>query len=114
MINISAAEDERGPYLVVQCQDGRVFMADDIDRSLVETHTWRIYSRKITPNCCYAYRPDSPGIMLFHREIMGAPKGMQVDHRDWNSLNNRRYNLRLATKKQNNSYIRPGRSRTGR
>lgn len=36
-----------------------------------------------------------------HREIMNAPKGMEVDHANRNTLDNRRENLRLATRHQN-------------
>lgn len=36
-----------------------------------------------------------------HREIMGAPGNLQVDHVNGNTLDNRRCNLRLATISQN-------------
>ena len=36
-----------------------------------------------------------------HREIMNAPAGLLVDHRNRNTLDNRRANLRLATYSQN-------------
>jgi len=36
-----------------------------------------------------------------HREIMGSPKGLLVDHRNLNRLDNRRENLRTATHSQN-------------
>ena len=36
-----------------------------------------------------------------HRLIMDEPKGLIVDHRDHNGLNNRRSNLRLCTNAQN-------------
>jgi hypothetical protein len=36
-----------------------------------------------------------------HREIMNPPKGLLVDHRNGDSLDNRRANLRLATHSQN-------------
>jgi hypothetical protein len=39
--------------------------------------------------------------MYLHREIMNAPKGLLVDHKNSNSLDNRRSNLRLATASQN-------------
>ncbi|MFA5251835.1 MAG: HNH endonuclease [Phycisphaerae bacterium] len=39
--------------------------------------------------------------MYLHREIMNSPKGMLVDHKDGNSFDNRRANLRLATRFQN-------------
>jgi hypothetical protein len=37
-----------------------------------------------------------------HREIMNAPAGALIDHRNGDSLDNRRANLRLATHSQNN------------
>ena len=40
-------------------------------------------------------------IISMHREIMGAPAGMLVDHRNRDTLDNRRENLRLATHSQN-------------
>jgi hypothetical protein len=40
-------------------------------------------------------------IVRLSREIMQAPKGILVDHRNGDSLDNRRENLRLATRCQN-------------
>ena len=37
-----------------------------------------------------------------HRVITGAGKGIFVDHKDSDSLNNQRCNLRLCTHRQNN------------
>jgi hypothetical protein len=40
-------------------------------------------------------------IIYLHRQIMDPPPTLLVDHRNCNSLDNRRANLRLATHKQN-------------
>ena len=36
-----------------------------------------------------------------HRDIMKTPKGLEVDHKDYNGLNNQRFNLRNCTHRQN-------------
>jgi hypothetical protein len=38
---------------------------------------------------------------LMHRQIMCAPKGLEVDHANGDRLDNRKGNLRLATRAQN-------------
>ena len=50
--------------------------------------------------------------VYLHREIMTAPKGRIVDHKNGDSLDNRRANLRLATHAQNSSNKRKTRSKT--
>ena len=45
--------------------------------------------------------PDKIKMVSLHREIMNPPKGLLVDHRNNNSLDNRRANLRLATHIEN-------------
>lgn len=50
---------------------------------------------------------------LLHREILSAPEGMDTDHINGNGLDNRRENLRLCTKQENNfnkRHIRNGKS----
>ena len=39
--------------------------------------------------------------IYMHRDILGIPLGVEVDHKDGNGLNNQRYNLRPATHAQN-------------
>lgn len=70
-----------------------------------------------SPNTWYARRESwlgdgkSKGVLL-HRAILGAPEGVEVDHKDGDGLNNRRSNLRLATHKQNMGNMRKHRNNT--
>ena len=50
--------------------------------------------------------------VYLHREIMNAPKRRIVDHRNGDSLDNRRANLRLATHTQNMHNRRKTKSKT--
>ena len=50
--------------------------------------------------------------VYLHREIMKAPKGRIVDHKNCDSLDNRRANLRIATHAQNSSNKRKTKSKT--
>jgi hypothetical protein len=41
-----------------------------------------------------------------HRLVMNAPPSMEVDHKDRNRMDNRRQNLRIATRQQNQCNLR--------
>lgn len=54
-----------------------------------------------------AYWEDGkPKTTSLHRDVMNNPKGMDVDHIDQNRLNNRKSNLRIATRSQNMANVR--------
>lgn len=44
--------------------------------------------------------------ILMHRVIMNTPVGLEVDHKDFNGLNNQKYNLRNCTSDENRRYRR--------
>lgn len=48
----------------------------------------------------YAYRVGGDERLLMHRVILGAGEGEEVDHVDFDGLNNRRSNLRLASRSE--------------
>jgi hypothetical protein len=49
--------------------------------------------------------PGRTKLLNLHRVITNAPKGLVVDHKNCDSLDNRRANLRLATRSQNNQNV---------
>ena len=53
-------------------------------------------------------------IIFMHRQIMNPPEGFVVDHKNCDSLDNRRGNLRLATYSQNMCNRRKRKSATSR
>ncbi len=71
----------------------KVFL-DDEDYEWAKKFKWNISNG-------YAKRYENRKGILMAREIMNFPAGMDVDHIDRNRLNNRRSNLRVATKTQN-------------
>jgi hypothetical protein len=91
---------------------GKVAIIDNGDLPLVSQYKWhaqksrdgRVYAKTTLPR---AHREERAKRLSMHRLIMGAPEGVLVDHRNGDTLDNRRSNLRLATNKQNNRNIRP-------
>lgn len=82
---------------------GQVALIDDADWELIKDYSWFA----VKPHKVYyavGHKPMINGIrkkIKMHRLIMNAPPGQQVDHINGNGLDNRRENLRLATKSQN-------------
>jgi hypothetical protein len=91
-----------GQVAYVPLTQGYEAVIDAEDAPLVSGWNW--YAR-VQPGGNYAIRTDgSSGKRIcvhLHRFIMDAPDGLEVDHIDGDGLNNRRCNLRLATRSQN-------------
>jgi len=96
-----------------------VALVDDCDYERVSAFSWCIQKSRYT---LYARRSGkrkpgsrSPSVVLMHRLIMDAPKGLQVDHINHNGLDNRRSNLRLCTQSQNlgNTRVKSGKAFKG-
>jgi hypothetical protein len=88
----------------------------DRDYELVSQYTWRPYKGG-DPGANGTYYAiahehgrkfgEKDVSVIMHRLILNAPKGIKVDHRDGDGLNNQRGNLRLATNKQNSMNQKP-------
>lgn len=82
---------------------GKVAIVDAADYALLSQWKW---CARQDGKTWYATRnghdPDGKRITVrMHRQILDAPLGAEVDHRNADGLDNRRANLRLATKAEN-------------
>lgn len=83
----------------IEITGGREILVDKIDYDAVSQYKWHYcagYARRQVRVGPYKQRG-----VLMHREIMNAPSGTEVDHINGDGLDNRRENLRLATRSQN-------------
>lgn len=97
--------DKNGVYLYVEGTRNQFFMMDIEDLELLEKYTWKCSKRKGKKTFYVEtgikddknrYNFGIHNIIMDHHYF----KEFTVDHIDLNGLNNRRYNLRLATKRQ--------------
>ena len=96
-----------GNIALVPLTRGHTAIIDAADVPLVEGFNW---SALVLSRHVYAYRQSRAGCSLvttyMHRLLASPSDGLLVDHIDCNSLNNRRSNLRLVSKAQNQLNVR--------
>jgi len=101
-----------GNIAYVPLTKGYEAVIDAADAALVGQWNWHAME---DGGRVYAARKDhSAGrseTVRLHRLLTGAAKGVMVDHRDGDGLNNRRKNLRTATNSQNQHNRRPQQGR---
>lgn len=83
---------------------GAVVLFDDEDDDLVRSRTWHLHKAgHNTYARGYIQGERSGGLFYMHRLILSAPKGLDVDHKNGNGLDNRRANIRVCSRSQNNA-----------
>lgn len=75
---------------------GHWAIVDDEDFPILSQHKWYAAEGQ-SGTKAVRNRP----VLYMHRFLMQAPKGMEVDHINGNTLDNRRANLRICTRSQN-------------
>lgn len=80
---------------IIQLTKDKVAMVDDEDYETLSKYCW-CYD-------CNGYAvANVNGVnTLMHNLLVNITQGSEVDHADRNTINNQKYNLRIATKSQN-------------
>lgn len=87
----------------IKLTKGKFALVDDEDYERLNKFNWQAQKARQT---YYARRTvwrngKTAEKIYMHREIMKAPKGIEVDHEDGDGLNCQKYNMRLCTSGQN-------------
>lgn len=97
-----------GDIALVPLTKGLHAVVDAKDVHLVDGFNWQA---AVSGRSIYAVRSVRESgkrrAVLMHRLLTGAPIGPEVDHVDADGLNNRRANLRVVSKAQNQQNARP-------
>ncbi|MBN1786966.1 MAG: HNH endonuclease [Sedimentisphaerales bacterium] len=83
----------------IRLTDGKFTIVSPEDHKKLAETDWQCFEN--VSGKFYAGRIERRKILYMHRQIMNAPKGKIVDHKNGDSLNNTRGNLRVVTKSQN-------------
>lgn len=94
----------------ITLNDGTVIQVDKEDEMLVRKRTWgwdgRYIKRKVSGKRNGPNQPRDPAkVFYLHREIMQPRDDLIVDHINGDTKDNRRNNLRICTRAQNNQNV---------
>lgn len=85
---------QEGILIIYDRRDNKEILFDAEDFDLLTQYTWHISSS--------GYAHNRKLKIWAHRLIMNPPKSLFIDHIDHNKLNNRKSNLRIVTREENN------------
>jgi hypothetical protein len=97
------------PFRRISLTKGKYAIVDLDDYDRLSAYKWHVGGR---PGAWYARRsgrcPKTRRtiVILMHRQIMNPPNDLLIDHINFNGLDNRRRNLRIATHSQNTCHRR--------
>lgn len=83
----------------IQLTQGKFTIVDDEDYIELNKYNWCVSKGR---NTLYAVRRCSNKVIRIHRILLDCPENNMVDHINGNGLDNRKENLRICNKSQNN------------
>lgn len=89
------SEDFEALILYGKHGQGKFALIDDEDFKWLSQWKWYVNPKG------YVYRKPKSGIIYLHRLLLNTPKGYDSDHINRIKLDNRRSNLRIATRSEN-------------
>lgn len=94
----------------IKLTKGQVALVDDDIYDELNSHNW--FAVKHGNNyyaCRRLWNGGHPICISMHRVVMGiADKSIHIDHKDCNSTNNQRFNLRICTRFENQANAKAG------
>jgi len=97
------------PFRRISLTKGKFAIVDPDDYKRLIKYKWHVTKNANTFHAKRNPRVDQKGRtapIYMHRQIMNPPPGFVIDHINYNGLDNRKANLRLATHTQNNRHTR--------
>jgi hypothetical protein len=104
--NLYVIEPQPDGTSIVRFRNGISTVLDTADIPVFLAYRWNVY--RYGKGWYVTTGMDNKTAYL-HRFLLGNPEGMQVDHRNRNTLDNRRSNLRVCTPLQQSANTRPKR-----
>ncbi len=83
----------------IELTQGKIALVDDEDFTALSQHKW--FYMKVNEDLGYAARKINGSIIYMHNIIMNPLPSFQVDHINWNGIDNQKFNLRITTKSGN-------------
>lgn len=96
---------QTGIMKTINLTKGKVALVDDEDYDFLMQWKW-CDTHGYAMRRSYEKGTRKRKTILMHRVIMNTPDGLEVDHKDFNGLNNQKHNLRNCTSDENRRYRR--------
>jgi len=87
--------------LIKLTQEKCAVVSDKDYKTLINYKWFALKSDKMDGYYVAARKLADDSMVYMHRQILNAPEGFEVDHRNGNGLDNRRHNIRVVTRAQN-------------